>query len=194
MIRAVVLALLASASISGVASAQRPDRNMSRFQEATEERQIAAPGGGDDSVDETTTTSVSGSPENMEDALYLRERADNLGEAARAFEDEQLQQLLHSREQLVVARRTEAIRLLEEFISEEPEEAIEMPDALLRLAELKLGARPRELHRDLRRLAAGPRGEPRPSAPPGLRRSGRRSTTASSSITATSIATTWSST
>lgn len=76
-------------------------------------------------------------PENLETSLYLHERPDALGAAARAYQDAQLERLLHEREAMVVARRSEAIGLLEQFIREEPEQAAEMPDALLRLAELR---------------------------------------------------------
>ncbi|MBW2462843.1 MAG: tetratricopeptide repeat protein, partial [Deltaproteobacteria bacterium] len=117
------------------ADAQPRGQNVSQFQEAAEERRIEAPDADEPAT--RTSTTVSANPENMEEALYLRERADNLGEAAREFQDEQLAALLESRVQLVAARRVEAIRLLEEFIGDEPEDAAEMPDALLRLAELK---------------------------------------------------------
>ncbi|MEZ4340289.1 MAG: tetratricopeptide repeat protein, partial [Sandaracinaceae bacterium] len=60
------------------------------------------------------------------------------GDAARAFQEEQLRRLLREREQLLGdAACDEAIELLETFIREEPEQAPEMPDALLRLAELR---------------------------------------------------------
>src|SRR3990172_4838425 len=57
-----------------------------------------------------------------------------------------LERLLTQRERLVTVRRDEAIRLLEEFVQREPEQAVEMPDALLRLAELRWElARPQSL-------------------------------------------------
>jgi TolA-binding protein len=73
----------------------------------------------------------------LEERLYFRERPDALGAAARDYEDQQLEALLRNREELLAVRRAEAIRLLEEFLAEEPEDAAEMPDALLRLAELR---------------------------------------------------------
>lgn len=76
-------------------------------------------------------------PENLEARLYLEERPDVLGEAATAHRDETLARMLVERERLVVARREQAIALLEAFVAEEPEETAEMPDALLRLAELR---------------------------------------------------------
>jgi len=75
--------------------------------------------------------------ESLEESLYLRERADTLGAAARDFEDAEIERLLSEREGLVLERRNQAIVLLEEFVAQEPETAIEMPDALLRLAELR---------------------------------------------------------
>jgi TolA-binding protein len=75
--------------------------------------------------------------ESLEESLYLRERADTLGAAAREWEDEEIERLLAEREGLVGERRNQAIALLEEFVREEPDTAFEMPDALLRLAELR---------------------------------------------------------
>lgn len=75
--------------------------------------------------------------ESLEESLYLRERADTIGAAARDFEDAEIERLLSEREGLVLERRNQAITLLEEFVAQEPETAIEMPDALLRLAELR---------------------------------------------------------
>jgi len=76
-------------------------------------------------------------PADIEERLFLHERPDALGAAAREYQDAQLEGLLHQREQMVVERRNEAIRLLEDFVAHEPEQAVEMPDALLRLAELR---------------------------------------------------------
>jgi len=116
------------------ASAQRSgDREVSRFQDPADERTIET--GEDDELSEEEDFTAD-SPEDIEDRLYLRERPDALGEAAQAFREGQIGELLAQREELLVVRRDEAIRLLEEFIREEPEEAAEMPDALLRLAEL----------------------------------------------------------
>ncbi|MEM9068976.1 MAG: tetratricopeptide repeat protein [Myxococcota bacterium] len=114
------------------AEAQR-DREVSRFQQPAEERGIEAAEDEDDEFDDDDEQAP---PENLEERLYLRERPDSLGDAAREYQNERLQQLLQSREQLVDVRRDEAIRLLREFIREEPETAAEMPDALMRLAEL----------------------------------------------------------
>ncbi|MDW8362912.1 MAG: tetratricopeptide repeat protein [Myxococcales bacterium] len=76
-------------------------------------------------------------PEDLEQALYLRDRPDALGEASRRFRSALLERMLASRERLVVERRREAIALLEAFVRQEPEQASEMADALLRLAELR---------------------------------------------------------
>lgn len=75
--------------------------------------------------------------ESLEESLYLRERADTLGAAARDWEDAEIERLLGEREGMVLERRNQAIALLEEFVAQEPETAVEMPDALLRLAELR---------------------------------------------------------
>ncbi len=107
-------------------------REVSRFQEPAEERAVTAAEDDeplDDGLDEPP-------PANLEERLYLRERPDRVTEAAREYQNARLQELLRSREELVGVRRNEAIRLLREFIREEPEDAPEMPDALMRLAEL----------------------------------------------------------
>ena len=109
-----------------------------RFQDPAEERRIEV---GDDEDDGSTSRrrrrSGGGNADSLEERLYLREQPDAVGHAAREFADAQLERLLAEREELLVQRRDTAIQLLEEFIREEPEEAPEMPDALLRLAELR---------------------------------------------------------
>ena len=117
------------------APAAAQPQDMSRFQRPAEERSIDAPEGADELPPPRDGDSVH--PENIEEALYLRERPDTLGESSRRFRSRLLTRLLAEREQLVVTRRAAAIRLLEQFIREEPEDAAEMADALLRLAELK---------------------------------------------------------
>lgn len=133
-----VLAALAtamSASVAVTAAAQSGDREVSQFQQATEERSLAVDDGDEDSDGPRTVNGPA--PENIEDRLFLRERPDALGAAARSHQDELLAPLLAEREQWVLERREQAIRLLERFIEVEPETAPEMPDALLRLAELR---------------------------------------------------------
>lgn len=106
-----------------------------RFQEPAEERRVDLGGEGADApARRSRRQSTQGS---LEERLYLRERPDAIGAAAREFHDQQLETLLREREGLLVERRETAIRLLEEFIREEPDSAPEMPDALLRLAELR---------------------------------------------------------
>lgn len=124
-----LLAWLAAPS----AMAQQGANVSTRFQEPTEERQLELEG--DDELVAPARQRAGGV--DLEQRLYLRERPDALGGAARAFHDAQLETLLREREGLLVERRTVAIRLLEEFIAEEPESAVEMPDALLRLGELR---------------------------------------------------------
>ncbi|MCB9616883.1 MAG: tetratricopeptide repeat protein [Sandaracinus sp.] len=136
--RALLAALLLGAVLLGVpalaqerVSTSAPSTNVSRFQDPAEERSIAS--SDDDDLGEEQADEL---PENVEELLFLRERPDALGDAAREYQNARLEQLLADRERLVEVRRDEAIRLLEEFIAEEPETAAEMPDALLRLAEL----------------------------------------------------------
>ena len=135
------LAVLLSLAIPAGAWAQGGHgANVSgRFQDPTEERRIELGSEAEDSGEGTRrrTRTSEGAGDSLEERLYLRERPDTLGQAARAYQDEQLERLLTEREQLLVQRRDTAIQLLEEFIREEPENAPEMPDALLRLAELR---------------------------------------------------------
>ncbi len=102
------------------------------FQSPSDERSVAPEDEPEDAIAESETAIV-----DLEAVAYLRERPDSLGAAAREYQDERLATLLADREQLRDARREEAIRLLEIFIASEPETAAEMPDALLRLAELR---------------------------------------------------------
>lgn len=141
------LALLLALAIPAVSvhgAAQRRERpgttssTQAAFQQPTQERTITT----EDELDTTTRqrarqTSDEDTTESLEDTLYLRERPDAIGEAAHEWQDEEIERLLHEREGLVVERRTQAIGLLEQFVREEPETAAEMPDALLRLAELR---------------------------------------------------------
>ncbi len=141
----VAAALLAIAVVPSSALAQRHDRPGASpttpvgFQDPTAEHTVTT----DDELDTSTSRSArdasdeGDATESLEDTLYLRERPDAIGEAAHAWQNEEIDRLLHEREGLVVERRTQAIQLLEEFVREEPEAAAEMPDALLRLAELR---------------------------------------------------------
>lgn len=133
LVAALVLAFPSGAFAQGSQDAS------GRFQSAARERRIEL---GADAAHSSTRrrrrrSSDAGNAASLEDRLYLRERPDALGDAAREFADEQLERLLAEREELLAQRRATAISLLEEFIREEPEEAREMPDALLRLAELR---------------------------------------------------------
>ncbi|HEY8428042.1 MAG TPA: tetratricopeptide repeat protein [Sandaracinaceae bacterium] len=125
-------ALLALAATP--AAAQRGANVTTRFQEPAEERRVELT---DEEAPRTRRRREDPEADSLEERLYLRERPDAIGAAAREFHDQQLETLLRERERLVVTRRETAIRLLEEFIREEPETAPEMPDALLRLAELR---------------------------------------------------------
>jgi TolA-binding protein len=76
-------------------------------------------------------------PENIESLIFFSERPKH-DRATRAQKGaELLETMLHQREKLVRQRRAEAIAQLMRFVAEEPESAAEMPDALLRLAELR---------------------------------------------------------
>lgn len=127
----VVLLLL---GLAAPALAQRDQPNVSRFQEPADERSIEAP---EDEEGDEDLGDLEEAPEQIEERLYLRERADRLGDAARDYQNERLAALLEEREGWVVQRREQAIELLEQFIRSEPETAAEMPDALMRLAELR---------------------------------------------------------
>lgn len=112
----------------------------SGFQEPTAERTVssgAAADGEEPTARRRRSSDDEEGTESLEESLYLRERPDALGEAAHEWQDAEIERLLHEREGWVVERRTQAISLLEEFVAEEPETAAEMPDALLRLAELR---------------------------------------------------------
>ncbi|HET6337268.1 MAG TPA: tetratricopeptide repeat protein [Polyangiales bacterium] len=76
-------------------------------------------------------------PENIESLIFFSEKPKHeLGERQRKGAA-LLEKMLHDRERLVRERRTQAIAQLGTFVGEEPESAPEMPDALLRLAELR---------------------------------------------------------
>lgn len=135
-----VLLVLAVWMPPAAGMAQEGATTTGRFQRPAEERRIelddggGGAGGGEGS---SRTRQRIGNANSLEERLYLNEQPDAAGDAARAFQNAQLEQLLAERETLLANRRTTAINLLEEFIREEPENAPEMPDALLRLAELR---------------------------------------------------------
>lgn len=112
--------------------ARQTGERVGQFQRPTEERRLEQSEGTEALGSETAAL-----PSNMEDALYLRERPDRGGDARENAERALLTELLREREGLVVSRREEALELLETFVEEEPDDAPEMPDALLRLAELQ---------------------------------------------------------
>jgi len=87
-------------------------------------------------VDARARRSASQPSNELEARHYFRDRPDTLGQVAREKEQKLIEELLQDREKRVIARRKEAIALLERFIAEEPEAAPEMADALLRLSEL----------------------------------------------------------
>ncbi|MCA9600616.1 MAG: tetratricopeptide repeat protein [Myxococcales bacterium] len=108
-------------------------------------------------------------PENLESSIYLRERTDTLGQAARDYQNANLEKMLRERENLVRVRRKSAVLLLEEFIRVEPESAAEMPDALLRLAELRWETARDVYLRAFAEWQRGPRGARGPEPKPDYR-------------------------
>ncbi len=124
------------------AEGQPPPRTTSRFQRPAAERRVeagsrGAPAGRGRRAGGVAGASrrASGSEGSLEQQQYLRERPDAPG--LEDVQDERLEALLRSREELLRVRRGQAIELLEAFVRSEPEEAPEMADALLRLAELR---------------------------------------------------------
>jgi TolA-binding protein len=76
-------------------------------------------------------------PSNRLEALhYFRDRREAPTDASQASEQARLVGLIQQRERAALERREEAVALLERFVAEQPEDASEMPDALLRLSEL----------------------------------------------------------
>jgi TolA-binding protein len=77
-------------------------------------------------------------PSNALEALhYFRDRPELPGQKLDERTQATLQGLIAQREQAAAAKREQAIALLETFLRETPKEAREMPDALLRLSELR---------------------------------------------------------
>jgi len=87
-------------------------------------------------VDKSAQRASSQPSSELEARHYFRERPDALFSFAKRREQKLLDELLKERAEQVVARRKEAIALLEDFVRVEPEEAPEMADGLLRLSEL----------------------------------------------------------
>jgi TolA-binding protein len=130
--------LAAVLGVCATARAQRGADIEGRFQDPAEERRIEVEDEAGEVDAVSRRRSRGGAPaDSLEERLYLRERPDAVGDAARDYQNATLEQLLAEREQLLEQRRRTAIELLETFIREEPESAPEMPDALLRLAELR---------------------------------------------------------
>jgi TolA-binding protein len=118
------------------------DREISKFQKPSEERAVEGPspeqqaeGGAGDAGDGGSSKEVPTT--RLEQRMYLREQPDTLGASRREIQNETIDKMLEKRERLVRVRRKQAIELLEEFIRQEPQGAPQMPDALLRLAELR---------------------------------------------------------
>jgi TolA-binding protein len=87
---------------------------------------------------EPATPATVQQPSNALEALhYFRDRPDVPGQPVDERTRATLQGLVAQREQAAVAQREQAIALLETFLRETPKEAREMPDAMLRLSELR---------------------------------------------------------
>jgi TolA-binding protein len=76
-------------------------------------------------------------PPNIESLIFFSEKPKHELPSRQRQGEQLLEQMLHQREQLVRERRASAIAQLARFVADEPERAEEMPDALLRLAELR---------------------------------------------------------
>ncbi|MDD9937460.1 MAG: tetratricopeptide repeat protein [Myxococcales bacterium] len=76
-------------------------------------------------------------PDNIESRIFFSDRPPERIDRRKVRETEILERMLRKREKLVVARRKEAIRQLERFVKRERRDSPQMPDALLRLAELR---------------------------------------------------------
>ncbi|HEX6243452.1 MAG TPA: tetratricopeptide repeat protein [Polyangiales bacterium] len=120
------------------AHAAPSDKAKASFTAPASERRVSSGMDKDDlaRVDASTRRAASQPSSELEGRHYFRERPDALFTLAKQREQQLLDELLKDREAQVVARRKEAVVLLEAFIKVEPEEAAEMADALLRLSEL----------------------------------------------------------
>lgn len=122
------LALLLALALPASAWAERPEP--SRGARAPSERSV----GGAQQAERKLSLVA---PEALEGRLF-QGRAPDAGDlAAQQRERALIAKLLAERERLVVERRTEAIRQLEQLIRSEPERSPLLPDALMRLGELR---------------------------------------------------------
>jgi TolA-binding protein len=120
--RATMLAMLLGLAAAGPARADEPAR-------ARDEKSISG-------AIEADKPAIK-PPENIESLIFFSERPKQDRGTRRQQGAELLEKMLHQRERLVRERRAQAIAQLTRFVAEEPESAAEMPDALLRLAELR---------------------------------------------------------
>jgi hypothetical protein len=131
-----LLYLLCVLGVAGRAAAAPKEKGS--FGAPVEERKVTSgmDQGDLERLDASARRAASEPSNELEARHYFRDRPDVLGGHAREQEQKLLAELLKDREQKVLARRKEAIALLERFIATEPESAPEMADALLRLSEL----------------------------------------------------------
>lgn len=122
------LALLVARTASAAPVSSKAPQKEHRLQGAPAARRPAAP---------AAEKPASQQPTNRLEALhYFRDRPDAPREARSERDQALLSGLIAQREQAARAEREQAIALLERFLREAPEQASEVPDALLRLSEL----------------------------------------------------------
>ncbi|MFT3923439.1 MAG: tetratricopeptide repeat protein [Myxococcales bacterium] len=119
-------------------AAPNAEKAKSSFGAPAQERRISSGVDLDDlkRVDDASRKAAAQPSNELEARHYFRDRPDSIGSYAKAKEQKLLEELLADRENKVRERRKEALALLERFVAQEPEEAVEMADALLRLSEL----------------------------------------------------------
>src|SRR5262245_46068234 len=100
-------------AVEALAQQQQPRGQQEGFQRPAQERRIEA--GEDDDEVRRRPVRTPQLPESIEDRLYFRERPGGSGGDEESVRHRELERLLRDREQLVRARRTQAITLLVEF-------------------------------------------------------------------------------
>ncbi len=109
------------------ARAESPARSPSTTHLAPAERSVTT---------ESETGAPLSEPVDLEHRIFTRRGADGV-DKRETLSVEQIKRMLQERQGYVKLRREEAIVELEAFVASEPETSVEMPDALLRLAELR---------------------------------------------------------
>ena len=99
------LALVVLLSIAAPVAAQPRARSGSRFQQPAAEQRVETESVSDGDRARLRGDDDDGPPSDLEERLYLSERPDAIGAAAREWHDQQLETLLRDREQLARERR-----------------------------------------------------------------------------------------